>query len=81
MVNILIFLLLLLFISLLLYPCNKGKSIGRGDKTLLQRSRMEPQPPFHFPVSFRISCKCTGFLSRLFSAQVVKVKMQMKKAE
>ncbi|XP_070772557.1 THUMP domain-containing protein 2 [Enoplosus armatus] len=45
------------------------KTTGR-DKTLLRPSRIEPEPS-SVPVSFRISCKCTGSLSRYFSTQDV----------
>ncbi|XP_070834041.1 THUMP domain-containing protein 2 [Chaetodon trifascialis] len=42
---------------------------GRGD-SLLPPSRIKPEPS-SVPLSFRISCKCTGSLSRCFSAQEV----------
>uniref|UniRef100_A0A3Q3W0P0 Ribosomal RNA large subunit methyltransferase K/L-like methyltransferase domain-containing protein n=1 Tax=Mola mola TaxID=94237 RepID=A0A3Q3W0P0_MOLML len=38
------------------------------DQTVLEPSRIKPEPPL-VPVSFRISCKCTGSLSRYFSTQ------------
>ncbi|XP_028983152.1 THUMP domain-containing protein 2 [Betta splendens] len=47
------------------------KTPGREEKTLSQSSSTEPEPSSCFPVSFRISCKCTGSLSRVFSAQEV----------
>lgn len=48
-----------------------------GDKTLLQPRRNKPEPPSlsplpsSVPASFRISCKCTGSLSRYLSIQEV----------
>ncbi|XP_038593885.1 THUMP domain-containing protein 2 [Micropterus salmoides] len=46
------------------------KTTGERDRTLLQPSRIRPEPSL-VPVSFRISCKCTGSLSRYFSTQEV----------
>uniref|UniRef100_A0A8C4EKP3 THUMP domain containing 2 n=1 Tax=Dicentrarchus labrax TaxID=13489 RepID=A0A8C4EKP3_DICLA len=46
------------------------KTTGKRDETLLQPSRINSEPP-SVPVSFRISCKCTGSLSRYFSPQEV----------
>ncbi|XP_044070884.1 THUMP domain-containing protein 2 isoform X2 [Siniperca chuatsi] len=46
------------------------KTTGERDNTLLPPSRIEPEPS-SVPVSFRISCKCTGSLSRYFSTQEV----------
>uniref|UniRef100_A0A8C4EKZ9 THUMP domain containing 2 n=1 Tax=Dicentrarchus labrax TaxID=13489 RepID=A0A8C4EKZ9_DICLA len=51
-------------------PVNKVKTTGKRDETLLQPSRINSEPP-SVPVSFRISCKCTGSLSRYFSPQEV----------
>ncbi|XP_059215452.1 THUMP domain-containing protein 2 isoform X2 [Centropristis striata] len=48
-----------------------AKTTGGRDKTLLQTSRIQPEPPSPVPVSFRVSCKCTGSLSRYFSTQEV----------
>lgn len=42
---------------------------GGRDQTVLGPNRIKPEPPL-VPVSFRISCKCTGSLSRYFSTQV-----------
>ncbi|XP_053189029.1 THUMP domain-containing protein 2 [Scomber japonicus] len=51
------------------------KTTRGGDETLLQPSRNKPEPPLppssSVPVSFRISCKCTGSLSRYLSIQEV----------
>ncbi|KAA8583551.1 hypothetical protein FQN60_014759 [Etheostoma spectabile] len=47
------------------------ETTGGGDKTLLQPSRIKPEPFSPDPVSFRISCKCTGSLSRYFNTQEV----------
>ncbi|TDH01530.1 hypothetical protein EPR50_G00181000 [Perca flavescens] len=47
------------------------KTTGGRDKTLLQPSRIKPEPSSPDPVSFRISCKCTGSLSRYFNTQEV----------
>ncbi|KAG7228488.1 hypothetical protein INR49_007661 [Caranx melampygus] len=47
------------------------KATGREDKTLLQPSKIKPEITSSVPVSFRISCKCTGSLSRYFSTQEV----------
>ncbi|XP_037638685.1 THUMP domain-containing protein 2 [Sebastes umbrosus] len=47
------------------------KPTGGRDETLLQPSRTKPEPPSPAPLSFRISCKCTGSLSRYFSTQEV----------
>lgn len=66
-----VFSFLFLFISCL-PPCNKVKTTAGRDKTPLPPSRIKPEPP-SVPVSFRISCKCTGSLSRYFSTQVVEV--------
>ncbi|CAJ1066718.1 THUMP domain-containing protein 2 [Xyrichtys novacula] len=49
------------------FPVQK-KTYGGSDETPLQSSK--PQSPT-VPVSFRISCKCTGSLSRYFSSQEV----------
>ncbi|XP_034754723.1 THUMP domain-containing protein 2 isoform X2 [Etheostoma cragini] len=49
----------------------EGKTTGGGDKTLLQPSSITPEPFSPDPVSFRISCKCTGSLSRYFNTQEV----------
>ncbi|XP_030296858.1 THUMP domain-containing protein 2 isoform X2 [Sparus aurata] len=46
------------------------KTTGRVEKTQLQPSGIKPEP-CSVPVSFRISCKCTGSLSRYFSSQEV----------
>ncbi|XP_073338175.1 THUMP domain-containing protein 2 [Pagrus major] len=46
------------------------KTTRRGEKTQLQPSRIKPESS-SVPVSFRISCKCTGSLSRYFSSQEV----------
>ncbi|KAM8739596.1 uncharacterized protein thumpd2 isoform 2-T2 [Acanthopagrus schlegelii] len=46
------------------------KTTGRGDETQLQPSGIKAEPCSD-PVSFRISCKCTGSLSRYFSSQEV----------
>ncbi|XP_041803774.1 THUMP domain-containing protein 2 [Chelmon rostratus] len=43
---------------------------GERGTSLLQPSRLKPEP-CSVPVSFRISCKCTGSLSRYFSTQEV----------
>ncbi|XP_023271487.1 THUMP domain-containing protein 2 isoform X1 [Seriola lalandi dorsalis] len=45
------------------------KTTGEEEKTLLQPSRITPKITPSVPVSFRISCKCTGSLSRHFSTQ------------
>ncbi|KAM6997244.1 THUMP domain-containing protein 2 [Tautogolabrus adspersus] len=45
-----------------------GKTPGGTDKTVLQPVLLQPSS---VPVSFRISCKCTGSLSRYFSTQEV----------
>ncbi|XP_041644907.1 THUMP domain-containing protein 2 isoform X1 [Cheilinus undulatus] len=50
---------------LCLLPFNKEKTSDGRDKTLL------PHQPPSVPVSFRISCKCTGSLSRYFNTQEV----------
>ncbi|XP_068597801.1 THUMP domain-containing protein 2 [Brachionichthys hirsutus] len=44
------------------------KSTEGSDQNRLQLSRIAPEPP-SLPASFRISCKCTGSLSRHFSSQ------------
>ncbi|XP_076599488.1 U6 snRNA (guanine-N(2))-methyltransferase THUMPD2 [Chaetodon auriga] len=46
------------------------KSAGGRGESLLHPSRIKPEPS-SVPLSFRISCKCTGSLSRCFSAQEV----------
>ncbi|KAE8281042.1 THUMP domain-containing protein 2 [Larimichthys crocea] len=43
---------------------------GGRDDALLQPNRIRQKPP-SVPISFRISCKCTGSLSRYFSTQEV----------
>ncbi|TMS04591.1 THUMP domain-containing protein 2 [Larimichthys crocea] len=43
---------------------------GGRDDALLQPNRIRQEPP-SVPISFRISCKCTGSLSRYFSTQEV----------
>ncbi|XP_030011190.1 THUMP domain-containing protein 2 isoform X1 [Sphaeramia orbicularis] len=48
---------------------NSVRTTAGPDKTLLQPSRDKPEMPF--PVSFRISCKCSGGLARYFSTQQV----------
>ncbi|XP_030011191.1 THUMP domain-containing protein 2 isoform X2 [Sphaeramia orbicularis] len=48
---------------------SKVRTTAGPDKTLLQPSRDKPEMPF--PVSFRISCKCSGGLARYFSTQQV----------
>lgn len=48
---------------------NEVKVSEEGEKTLQQPSGIKPGPPTD-SVSFRISCKCTGSLSRYFSIQV-----------
>ncbi|XP_071336139.1 THUMP domain-containing protein 2 [Trachinotus anak] len=47
------------------------ETTGGEDETPLQTSRITPEIAPSVPVSFRISCKCTGSLSRYFSAQEV----------
>ncbi|XP_049456949.1 THUMP domain-containing protein 2 isoform X2 [Epinephelus fuscoguttatus] len=47
------------------------KTTEGGDNTLLQLRRINPEPLSPVSVSFRISCKCTGSLSRFFSTQEV----------
>ncbi|XP_018517281.1 THUMP domain-containing protein 2 [Lates calcarifer] len=49
---------------------NEVKTTGE-DKTLLQPSRIRPEITSSVGLSFRISCKCTGSLSRYFSTQEV----------
>uniref|UniRef100_A0A3P8RLC2 THUMP domain containing 2 n=1 Tax=Amphiprion percula TaxID=161767 RepID=A0A3P8RLC2_AMPPE len=44
---------------------------GKKDETPLKVSRSKPELPSSILVSFRISCKCSGSLSRCFSAQEV----------
>lgn len=48
------------------------KTTGGRDATLPDAGRIKPEPP-PVPVSFRISCKCTGSLSRYFNTQVEEV--------
>ncbi|KAM7408384.1 hypothetical protein PAMA_002212 [Pampus argenteus] len=48
-----------------------AKTTRGGDKTLLQPSKNKLQLPSSALVSFRISCKCTGSLSRYLSVQEV----------
>lgn len=57
------------FPSCVFLHLNKEKTTGRVEKTQLQPSGIKPEP-CSVPVSFRISCKCTGSLSRYFSSQV-----------
>ncbi|KAL7383927.1 hypothetical protein ABVT39_020811 [Epinephelus coioides] len=47
------------------------KTTEGGDNTLQQPRRINPEPLSPVSVSFRISCKCTGSLSRFFSTQEV----------
>ncbi|XP_010765757.1 THUMP domain-containing protein 2 [Notothenia coriiceps] len=48
-----------------------GKTTEGRDETLLQPSLIKPEPPSPAAVTFRISCKCTGSLSRYYSQQEV----------
>ncbi|KAF3841832.1 hypothetical protein F7725_023783 [Dissostichus mawsoni] len=56
-----------------------GTTTEGRDETLLQPSLIKPEPPSPAAVTFRISCKCTGSLSRYYSQQVVEVKMHWTK--
>ncbi|KAK5882729.1 hypothetical protein CesoFtcFv8_021285 [Champsocephalus esox] len=48
-----------------------GTTTEGRDETLLQPSLIKPEPPSPAAVTFRISCKCTGSLSRCYSQQEV----------
>ncbi|KAK1905339.1 THUMP domain containing protein 2 [Dissostichus eleginoides] len=48
-----------------------GTTTEGRDETLLQPSLFKPEPPSPAAVTFRISCKCTGSLSRYYSQQEV----------
>ncbi|KAJ4948085.1 hypothetical protein JOQ06_019625 [Pogonophryne albipinna] len=48
-----------------------GTTTEGRDETLLQPSLIKPEPPSPAAVTFRISCKCTGSLSRYYSQQEV----------
>lgn len=51
------------------------KTTGEKNKTLLTTCEDKPELLSCIPVSFRISCKCSGSLSRCLGAQVGNVKV------